>query len=135
VVLTVISNSDWSSQLEFRRYRLGMSKSAVAKRSGVSLPTVERVLSGKEQSPRLANLQAIAETLGVELHVGASITVRETETAQDFRRAQATKKATRLVRMVQGTMSLEAQAVDAETLRGMIDQATSELLAGSPRKL
>ena len=112
-----------------------MSKSAVAKRSGVSLPTVERVLSGKEQSPRLANLQAIAETLGVELHVGASITVRETETAQDFRRAQATKKATRLVRMVQGTMSLEAQAVDAETLRGMIDQATSELLAGSPRKL
>ncbi len=32
-------------------------------------------------------------------------------------------------------MGLEAQAVDAETLRGMIDQTTSELLAGSNRKL
>jgi hypothetical protein len=90
---------------------------------------VERILSGKEKNPGFANVQAIATALGVELHF------QEPQTAQDFRRAQATAKATRLVRMVQGTMGLEAQAVDAETLRGMIDQTTSELLAGSNRKL
>ena len=125
----MISTANWSSQLELRRHQLGMSRPAVARRSGVSFPTVERILSGKEKNPGFANVQAIAAALGVEIHF------QEPQTAQDFRRVQATAKATRLARMVQGTMGLEAQAVDAETLRGMIDQTTSELLAGSNRKL
>lgn len=125
----MIAPSDWSSQLEFRRHQLGMNKSTVAKRSGVSIPTVDRILSGREKNPRFSNVQAIAAALGIELRL------HETQSAQEFRKVQATAKAQRLVRMVQGTMGLEAQGVDSETLEGMIDQATCELLAGSARKL
>jgi transcriptional regulator with XRE-family HTH domain len=131
----VIAASGWFRQLEFRRVQLGMSKTAVAKRSGVSLPTVDRILAGRDQNPRLANVQAIAAALGVELRIGESMTVFEPLSAQEFRKLQAAAKAKRLVRMVQGNMGLEAQAVDAKTLEGMIDQTTCELLAGSPRKL
>jgi transcriptional regulator with XRE-family HTH domain len=131
----MIAGAGWFTELELRRVQLGMSKAAVAKRSGVSLPTVDRILAGREQSPRVANIQAIAAALGVEVRIGSSITVHVEHTAQDFRRRQAATKAERMVKLVQGNMSLESQAVDSATVKDMIDQTTCELLAGSPRKL
>src|ERR1700679_230001 len=101
---------DWVNQLEFRRHRLGMSKTAVAKRARVAPATVERILSGREESPRISNLGAIAAALGVEVHLGPTISVKELQSAQEFRREQAEKKASRIVSLVQGTMGLESQA-------------------------
>ncbi len=126
---------DWVNQLEFRRHRLGMSKSAVAKRARVAPATVERILSGREESPRISNLGAIAAALGVQVNLGAITSVTELQSAHEFRRAQAVKKASRIVGLVQGTMGLESQAVEQGTLNDMLEQTVSELLAGSPRRL
>jgi transcriptional regulator with XRE-family HTH domain len=132
----MISAAGWLSKLEFRRAQLGMSKAALAKRSKVSLPTVDRILSGREQNPRLSNVTAIATALGVEVRLADNeISVVDQKTAHQFRREQALSKAKRIVNMVQGNMALEAQAVSQETIDGMIDQTVCELLAGSPRKL
>jgi transcriptional regulator with XRE-family HTH domain len=127
--MTIAIKNNWAAELEFRRHQLRMSKRAVAKRSGVAPATVERILSGKEKSPRISNLGAIAEALGVEVTLGVSTT------PQEFRKARAIAKAKRIVSLVQGTMGLESQAVDQKTLNDMIEQTTSELLAGPPRRL
>jgi transcriptional regulator with XRE-family HTH domain len=126
---------DWVNQLQFRRHRLGMSKSAVAKRARVAPATVERILAGKEESPRISNLGAIAAALGVQVNLGATTSVTELQSAHEFRRAQAVKKASRIVGLVQGTMGLESQAVEQGTLNDMLEQTVSELLAGPPRRL
>ncbi len=116
-------------ELENRRKLLGMTKSTLAERAGVSLPTVNRTLSGSERSPALPTIVAIAAALGLDLKLEAA------QEPDDFRLAQAKAKATRIVQMVQGTMALESQAVDQKTINRLIDQTVHELLAGSPRRL
>jgi transcriptional regulator with XRE-family HTH domain len=125
----------WADHLEFRRHRLGMSKKAVAKRAQLASATVDRILSGREESPRISNLAAIAAALGVQVNLGATTTVTELQSAHEFRREQALKKAKRIVGLVQGTMGLESQAVEQGTLNDMLEQTVSELLAGPPRRL
>lgn len=121
--------------LDDRRKRLGMSRAIVASRSGVRLPTVTRLLTGKEAAPSLPNVQAIAAALGVSLRAGAVVRIEEDVDAEEFRRRQALTKARRLVRMVQGTMGLESQAVDARTLNELTERTVRELLAGPKRRL
>jgi transcriptional regulator with XRE-family HTH domain len=125
----MIAATSLGNQLEFRRRKLHMSKSAVARRARVPIATVRRILSGRESSPGVSNVAAIAGALGVELRL------HEIQTAQEFRKARAAEKATKLVKLVQGTMALESQAVNQQTLNDMIDQTTSELLAGPPKRL
>jgi transcriptional regulator with XRE-family HTH domain len=121
--------------LDDRRRRLGMSRAIVARRSGVSLPTVTRILTGKEAAPSLPNVQAIAAALGVCLRVGAEVRIAEDLDAEEFRRRQAFAKARRLVRMVQGTMGLESQAVDLRAVDEMTERTVRDLLAGAKRRL
>lgn len=123
------------AQLESRRHLLGMSKAGIAKRTGVSLPTVNRILGGKEPSPTLGNLQAIAAALGVIVRIGAIVDVQELQDVHEFRKARALSKAKHLVGLVQGTMALESQAVDSKTLEQMVEQTVCELLAGPSSRL
>lgn len=110
-----------------------MTKTAVAQRANVSLPTVNRILSGKERMPTVPNLHAIAKALGVVVRIGATIEIEEPQSADEFRRTQARGKAMKLMHMVQGTMSLEDQAVDQHTIDAMIEEATHELLKANRR--
>lgn len=112
-----------------------MSKKAVARRAQLASATVDRILSGREESPRISNLAAIAAALGVQVNLGATTTVTELQSAHEFRREQALNKAKRIVGLVQGTMGLESQAVEPGTLNDMLEQTVSELLAGPPRRL
>src|ERR1700722_5178880 len=126
----MIAVTSWFSKLDFRRRQLGMSKAALAARAKVSRPTVDRILSGREESPRISNVSAIAAALGVELRlVDNVITVVDQKSAQEFRRQQALNKAKRIVKMVQGNMALEAQAVGTDTADERADQTVSELRA------
>ena len=119
----MIAITTWFSRFDFRRRQLGMSKAALAARAKVSRPTVDRILSGREESPRISNVSAIAAALGVELRlVDNVITVVDQKSAQEFRRQQALNKAKRIVKMVQGNMALEAQAVGTDTVDEMVDQ-------------
>lgn len=115
--------------LNQRRIELGMSHVTVARRSGVSLPTVHRILSGVHPNASLANVQAIAQALGLRLRFDA------VEPSEDLREKQARKKARELVGIVQGTSALEGQAVDQKAIGQMIRRTVHELLAGSERKL
>jgi len=115
-------------RLRQRRGRLNMSCATVAERAGLSLPTVQRILCGKEKRPSFANVLAIAESLGVALEF------KETP-ADQFEEQEAARKARKLVRMVQATSALESQAVSEDHLAAMERRTACELLAGSRRKL
>src|SRR5260370_39287117 len=115
--------------LDLRRKKLGMSHAVLAKRAGLSMRTVVRVLSGSDPHAGFANVVAIAEVLGMEVKFKSKANVEE------LRERQARQKAQRLVGMVQGTMGLEGQAVDRGALAEMVEQTIHELLAGSKRRL
>jgi transcriptional regulator with XRE-family HTH domain len=104
-------------------------------RAGISIATVNRILSGQEKRPTFDSVQAIARVLGVVIHIGTTTSMDEPENAFTTREKQAAMKARQLVRMVQGTMALESQAVESGAAEQMVKQTTCELLAGSPLKL
>lgn len=116
-------------KLEIRRRELGISQSVLAERSGVSLPTIQRILSGHNPAASFENTLAIAQVLGMQLDAVPVIP------AQEVLEQQARKKAERLVRMVQGTSALEAQGVSSKHLGQMVRKTIQELLAGSRRRL
>ena len=116
-------------KLESRRRELGLSQSALAERSGVSLPTVQRILSGHNSAASFENAVGIAQAMGMQMDVVPIFP------AQEILEQQARKKAERLVGMVQGTSALETQAVSSWHLGQMINKTVHELLAGSRRRL
>lgn len=118
-----------SEYLERRRRELGISRPVLAQRSGVSLPTVTRILTGDLNHTSVANVRTVAAALGVELAVEA------TTDSHELREREALAKATKIVRLVQGSSGLEAQAVDPVAYQRMINQTTHELMAGSRRRI
>jgi transcriptional regulator with XRE-family HTH domain len=115
-------------QLDHRRRDLGMTRSALARQAGVGLRTVQRILSGSENSADFLTVARIANVLGMSFKFDCS-------DLNEVRRRQAERKAAQLVGMVQGTMALEAQGVEDDSLRQMKERTVRDLLAGSNRKL
>jgi transcriptional regulator with XRE-family HTH domain len=115
--------------LDQRRRDLGLSYDLLAKRCGVSRPTVQRILSGRQVAASFSNILAIAGSLGLALRFDSEVAPPE------LKREQAERKAKKLVALVQGTSGLEGQAVDRETIELMVERTTHELLAGSTRRL
>jgi transcriptional regulator with XRE-family HTH domain len=106
-----------------------MSRVALARRAKVSVPTVHRILSGKEESPSVSTIEAIASALGM------AVQIIETIDADELRERQAMKRAARLTGMVQGTMGLESQALDQKAMDSMTRRNVNRLLAGPGRRL
>jgi hypothetical protein len=106
-----------------------MTYKTLAKRSGISMPTVVRILSSKDPHASFGKVSAIAQALAL------AVVFQPTATAQEVKEAQAEKKARRLVGLVQGTSGLESQAVAPPELEMMVRQTAHELLAGPPRNL
>jgi transcriptional regulator with XRE-family HTH domain len=106
-----------------------MSCAVLARRVGVSLRTVQRILSGEENNPGLATVIALARELGV------GVRLEEQVKAHTIRHRQAERKAERIIAIVHGTSALEAQGIEDETRRDLREKTIHELLAGSERKL
>jgi len=134
-MVNAITGPDLRSQLDERRESLRLSKTQLARRAGLSLPTVNRVLSGSEQNPRIKTLAALAAAVGVEIRLGAVTRIDELSTIEAFREAQARTKARRLVRLLQGSMALEASALDRQSLLQLENKNVRTLLQGPPRRL
>lgn len=115
--------------LNARRCNLRMTYAVLAKRSGISVPTLMRTLAGQNPNPSFDSVLAIAEALGI------SVKFEPQKEVHQLLEEQARQQAQRLVGMVQGTSGLEAQAVDADAVTEMTNQTIHELLAGSPRRL
>ena len=119
---------DSVDRLSRRRKALGMSFAVLAARSGVSEPTLKRMLGGHMAESSFANVAAVAHALGCSFDLGES-------DPDELCDRQARKKAEQIARLVQGTSALESQAVDAETYRRLVEKSYHELLAGSRRRL
>lgn len=117
------------SDLSERRALLGMSDYHIADRSGVSQPTVYRILSGKNPQASFEKVMAIAEALGMTL------TTNPLMEAGEFRACQADRKAASVVNRTRATSALEGQNFDARTLNQMRDSARQRLLAGPAKDL
>jgi transcriptional regulator with XRE-family HTH domain len=115
--------------LEERRQELGLSCELLARRSGVSRATVQRILSGKCSSVSHASVLSVVRALGLELRLDSQDSPRE------LKEEQARKRAKRLVALVQGTSGLEGQAVDRDAYQEMVDRTAAELLSGSKHRL
>lgn len=115
--------------LDRRRRELGLSYNALAERSGLSVPTVRRILAGGQQGASLSSVLAIARVLDVGLTFTAE------SDADQFLERQAREKAERLVGMVHASCALEGQGMDKDTREQMVRRTVHELLAGSKRKL
>lgn len=116
------------ASLNARRRALGLTHAALAARSGVSEPTVKRILGGHLAEASFANVSAVLDALGLSLQTG-EVSVRE------MREHQARRKAEEIARLVQGTSALESQAVDDATYRELVERTYHELLAGPARRL
>lgn len=114
--------------LRRRRTSLGMSYAAIASRSGVSEPTVKRILGGRAGEASFSNVTSIARAMGLSLGV-------EAVNADELCRLQARRKAERIARLVQGTSALESQGVDEATYARLVERSFHELMAGSRRTL
>src|SRR5689334_21268834 len=100
-----------------------MSYAVLARRSGTSMPTVVRILTGRTANPGLGYVMALAGALGMGITLEPKVTPRRRLDEQ------ARQKARQLVGIVQGTSGLEAQDIDDETVREMTQQTVHELLA------
>jgi len=112
-----------------------MSKADLARRAGVSLPTIRRLLSGRESRARTDTVAAIAAALGVQVRLSETQYVHETTDVSAFRMRQARAKAKRLAGLVRGTMALEAETVTEDLLDEIEEQNVHALLSGPARRL
>lgn len=118
----------WLESLEKQRRELRMTLPVVAERAGLSRATVCRILQKKQASSSLENVLAIAGVLGAEVSLKLKEPVKIIE-------EEIQTRAKRIVRMVQGTMALEAQGItDQEHIDHLVELAASEIRA-KPRKL
>lgn len=115
-------------RLDRQRRDLRMSCKALAARSGLTLRTVQRVLSGRCGDVRFGSVLAIARALGADLHLA-------TRSTDKVRYAQAKMKARKLAGVAQGSAALEGMAVRGATLRSVARRIEEKLLAGPPIRL
>jgi len=120
---------DLTRRLARRRRELGMPYDALAASSGVSIPTLKRILTRPESDPTFSNVLAAADALGLDL------ILEPTATATEMRRRQAEKKAREGLRRVQATSGLETQALKDDELKELFEQAVHDWMAGSKNKL
>lgn len=125
----MIANSSNIKGLNARRKRLGMTYQVLAARSGVSIATVQRIMSCTSDQANFSNVAAVASALGM------TASFIENVSDIEFCEQQAQKKSKLLINLLQGSSGLEGQAVDVQTLENMVNQTVHELLAGPRRKL
>ena len=125
----VISSEGIINQLNLQKKHLGVSCAVISQKSGVSEPTINRILSGKHTSAHFDHVLAVAHVLGVDLGAKA------TKDPEIMKRDQAIMKAKQIMRLVRGNSALESTETSQEAYKRMINKTVNELMAGSTRAL
>jgi DNA-binding LacI/PurR family transcriptional regulator len=121
---------DLLRNLEKRRQGIKMPLSIVARRSGVSLSTVYRVLRRFDGSVSATSVCAIAEALM------AQIGLRTSKSDDKVLIEQVRMKARKITGMTQATAAMEGQAVNSAAQGRLATQLARRLLAvGTPRQI
>ncbi len=106
-----------------------MTLAQLAKRSGVSMPAVVRILHGAVENAKLRSITGLAAALGLKVRF------ESTDTALEMRRQEAEKKAREIVGLMQGTSGLEDEGIGLEAFEEAVEQTMHELMAGQGKKL
>jgi len=115
--------------LSYRRMLAGLTTAEIARRTGISQPTVYRILSGQSQHVQLDHIIKIGRLLGCSLQWDAVLS------EEDLITAQADRKAEKAVRMLQGTSGLEGQGLSPKELDRIRKKTKRKILSGSDRKI
>ena len=125
---TAQSYSKMVNQLKSQKKYLGMTYETISERSGVSVASVKRIVSGQLSSAQFEHVLSVAETLGVHFKP-------EMENAEIMKREQAREKAEELVALTRGNSALEGQSISDSAFQRMIEKTVNDLLAGPHKAL
>jgi transcriptional regulator with XRE-family HTH domain len=115
--------------LNRRRKSLRLTFAALAKKSGVSMATLVRTLTGNNPQVSFAHFFAIATALGMDIQI------EPIQDEEEILENQARHQAKKIVGMAQASSGLEAQAVNQETLDKLERRLVRELLTGPASRL
>lgn len=117
-----------SGILGAQKTHLGLTEVQIARDTGISQPTVHRILSGRHHRAAWNDIAAIAHRLGVEL-------IAESNNAYAMIMRRAEEVAQDIVDATQATSQLEGQGFSDQKQEEFIQQTKAELLAGPKRRL
>ncbi len=116
--------------LEERRRALDMPTDALALRSRLSPPVLSRLLAGEAEGVPLAQVRLLAAALAIDLdEVTLEVVAQPLEEVIE---RQVEKQTRRVARLVQGTMALEAQGLDAGQF-SRFSRSVREIVRSQPR--
>ena len=114
-----------------RRKALRMPLSALSRRASTSRPTLCRLLTGELKTVRHDRLVKLLHATGILLRTDENGECHlDSIPADEFVSRQARRQAEYIVRLTQGTMALEAQAVGQDVILRLVDDTSRKLLAG-----
>lgn len=116
-------------KMEMRRKNLGISHRYLAQVTGISVPTVQRIFSGKSSSTSFETVVSLASVLGMAFYC-------EPRLAEDEVLVQAARRrAHQLALMMQATSTGSSNLLDTEGLAKVEDKLVLELLKGSRARI
>jgi len=114
---------DLINQIIRRKEQIGITVENLAKLSGVSVRTINRLL--KNEDVKLSTIECVTNLLGLDFAGNEQVSLSA------LKRQRAHEKALFLASIVQGTSALEMQGLEDENLKSIITSYEKEFLHGS----
>jgi predicted DNA-binding mobile mystery protein A len=114
------------------RQALGMSKTQLAKRIGVTRPSLDELESNEiKETITLTSIRKVADALGCDLQY----VLVPRQPLENLIAEQALKKASKKLARVNQSQALEASALEADSLSGVITDLAKEFEVTRPADL
>jgi transcriptional regulator with XRE-family HTH domain len=114
---------DLVNQIIARKKQLNITVENLAKLSGVSIRTINRLL--KNEDVKLSTIEHVTNFLGLDFSGNEQVSLDE------LKKQRAHQKALLLASIVQGTSALELQGLEEDSLNQIIASYEKEFLSGS----
>jgi len=114
---------DLINQIIARKKQLNITVENLAKLSGVSIRTINRLL--KNEDVKLSTIEHVTNFLGLDFAGNEKVSLDE------LKKQRAHQKALLLASIVQGTSALEMQGLEEDSLNQIIASCEKEFLSGS----
>jgi len=114
-------------QIIKRKKQLGITIENLAKLSGVSIRTINRLL--KNEDVKLSTVEAVTNLLGLDFAGNEIVPLDE------LKKQRAKQKAIYLASIVQGTSILELQGLEEESINKIVSMYKNEFLHGDYKNM
>ena len=117
---------DLTQKIIGRKEQLGITIENLAKLSGISIRTLNRVLANEDV--KLSTIEKITNFLGLDFAGNEMVPIEE------LRKRRAKNKAIFMASLVQGTSALEMQGLDSDSVNNIISMYEKAFLEGEYKK-